>query len=71
LFKNLHWRQLTASQKAMVGAAARELFDRRAKERQAEQARRNQPQSQKVVNVPPIEKSKARDEAGKSPQTAP
>jgi len=33
----------------------------RAKKRQAEQAKRNQPQSQNVENVPPLEEGKARD----------
>jgi len=64
--KNLHRRHLTTSQKAMIGDKARELFDERAKERQADSARRNQPQSLKVVTLPPSEKSKARDEAGKA-----
>jgi len=63
---NLHRRQLTPSQRSMVAARAREFYDRAAKERQKEQAKRNQPQSQKVENLPPIEKAKARDQAGKA-----
>ena len=34
-----------------------------AKKRQQEQAKRNQPQSLKVENVPPLEKAKSRDQA--------
>jgi ParB-like chromosome segregation protein Spo0J len=57
--------------KGALAAVAAELephFAADAKRRQAEQARRNQPQakSQKVENLPPIEKSKAREEAAKS-----
>ena len=50
----------------MVGDKARAFYDEAAKERQAEQARRNQPQSQKAVKLPPLEKSDARDAAGKA-----
>lgn len=64
LSRNLHRRHLTVSQRAMIAQKARAYYDQQAKERQAEQARRNQPQSQKVVTFPPLEKSKARDQAG-------
>lgn len=64
LSRNLHRRQLTVSQKAMIADRAREYYDRQAKERQAEQAKRNQPQSQKVETLPPLEKAKSRDQAG-------
>lgn len=42
-------------------------YKEEAKVRQADQAKRNQPQAktQKVENFPPLEKSKARDQAGK------
>lgn len=66
LSRNLHRRQLDTSQRAMIAAKARDYYDKQAKERQAEQARRNQPQSQKVATLPPLEKSKARDQAGKA-----
>lgn len=49
-----------------MAAKLRPMFDERAKERQREQARINQPQNLKVEKVSPIEKSKARDEAGKA-----
>lgn len=55
--------------KGALAAVAAELephFAADAKRRQAEQARRNQPQAQKVEKIPPIEKSKAREEAAKS-----
>jgi hypothetical protein len=62
---NLHRRHLTPSQLAMVALKVLPFLAGEAKKRQQEQARRNQPQadSQKVENSPPIEKSKARDEA--------
>jgi transcriptional regulator with XRE-family HTH domain len=39
-------------------------YEELAKERQREQARRNQPQSQKVANLPPLETGASRDQAG-------
>jgi hypothetical protein len=45
---------------------ARDWYDAEAKKRQAEQARRNQPQSQKVEPLPPLDKVKSRDQAGKA-----
>ncbi len=50
----------------MVAARARSVYEAEAKERQKEQAKRNQPQSQKVENFPPLEKHKSRDAAGKA-----
>ena len=55
--------------KSALAAVAVELepyFSVDAKRRQAEQAKRNQPQAQKVEKLPPIEKAKAREEAAKS-----
>lgn len=63
---NLHRRHLTPSQASMCAARASDIYERQAKDRQAEQAKRNQPQSQKVENLPPIETSKSRDAAGKA-----
>jgi hypothetical protein len=51
-----------------VAAELEPFFAADAKKRQAEQARRNQPQAanQKVAKLPPIEKAKSRQEAAKS-----
>lgn len=57
---NLHRRHLTASQKAMVGDKARELFDERAKERQKRKP------ADSVPVILPEQKMDARDEAGKA-----
>ena len=46
----------------MLAAELEEIFAGETKQRQAEQAWQNQPQSQKVANLPPLEKAKARDE---------
>lgn len=60
---NLHRRHLTPSQRSMVAARAREMYDKAAKERQSENASRH---NSKVENLPPLDKSKARDAAGKA-----
>jgi hypothetical protein len=44
--------------------ALRPLEEAAAKARQAEQARRNQPQNSKGGNLPPLEKGKTRDKLG-------
>jgi DNA modification methylase len=64
---NLHRRHLSSGQRAACGTEIEERLAIEAKQRQAEQARRNQPQaqSQKVALLPPIEKAKARDQAAK------
>lgn len=58
---NLHRRQLTASQISIVGAKARDIYEREAKERQL----RKSPDSV-VVKLPPQNKGKARDKAGEA-----
>ncbi|MFO0843273.1 MAG: hypothetical protein U0797_12900 [Gemmataceae bacterium] len=60
---NLHRRHLNAGQRAAVAVEIEPMLAAEAKERQREQARRNQPQAQKVEILPPIETAKARDEA--------
>jgi protein gp37 len=64
--KNLHAKKFDASQRAMIGEALLPFYAEQAKGRQREQAKINQPQSQKVEKIPPSEKAKARDEAGKA-----
>lgn len=68
LSRNLHRRHLTPSQVSMVGARARDLYDKQAKERQKEgQHRGREKQSgRKVENLPPTDKAKARDQVGKA-----
>jgi ParB-like chromosome segregation protein Spo0J len=65
---NLHRRQLTPSQKAIVAARVREMYDRAAKERQKSHAG-TAPGKRKtlVENVPQVkEGTKSRDAAGKA-----
>ncbi len=50
--------------KAMVGARAFDYYDKQAKERQKE--RRGDQPGAEVANLPPLDKSKARDAAGKA-----
>jgi ParB-like chromosome segregation protein Spo0J len=61
-------RHMNKGALAAVAAELEPFFAADAKKRQAEQAKRNQPQSapQKVAKLPPIEKSKSRQEAAKS-----
>lgn len=61
---NLHRRHLTPSQKSMVAAKARDLYDKQAKERQ--KARKGDQPGASVENLPQLETSKARDAAGKA-----
>jgi len=63
LSANLHRRHLTPSQASMYAARAKELFSEAAKERQSENARRN---NSKVENFPPLETAKSRDQAGEA-----
>lgn len=58
---NLHRRQLTPSQRAMIGERAREMYDRQAKERQV-----RKPSDSVVETLPPQthDNGKARDQAG-------
>ncbi len=61
-------RHMNKGALAAVAAELEPFFAADAKKRQAEQAKRNQPQAaaQKVAKLPPIEKSKSRQEAAKS-----
>jgi ParB-like chromosome segregation protein Spo0J len=65
---NLHRRNLTQSQKAAIAFEVLSLYEAEAKERQAIQAKINQPQAkvQNVEIIPPLEKAKARDKAAES-----
>ena len=66
---NLHRRHLTPSQLAMVGARAREIYDREAKERQHEGQKSGGRGNTKnsVENLPPsFSTGKARDAVGKA-----
>lgn len=76
---NLHRRHLTVSQASMVAARAREVYDKRAKERQKAGAKKGggrfkrdakggeEPDDDKVpVNCPEPSKGDARDQAGKA-----
>lgn len=66
---NLHRRHLTPSQKSMVGARAREMYDRKADKRRAEAAVRGNKtragkEAPEVENLP--QPGKARDAVGKA-----
>jgi transposase len=66
---NLHRRHLNSSQKGMVAARAREIYDRQAKERQREgQERGRKSQKGFPENLPETDprKGDARDQAGKA-----
>jgi len=58
---NLHRRHLTPSQRSMVAARARDMYDAAAKERRTEGGKHKD-----VENLPQAEKSRARDAAGKA-----
>jgi len=60
---NLSRRHLDKGQKVALALEIEPHFAEEARKRQQEQARRNQPQSLKVENVPPLEKAKSRDQA--------
>jgi protein gp37 len=61
---NLHAKKFDASQRSMIGKNLMPFYAERAKERQREQAKINQPQNQKKEKIPSSEKGQARDEAG-------
>lgn len=64
---NLHRRHLTPTQLAMVGARARKLYDKRAKERQKEHGRTAPGRKKSLpVNLPEVNGCDARDDVGKS-----
>ena len=63
---NRHRRHMTPGQLAMAADKAREFYDKEAKERRAEQGRRNHLNFEEVADLPPLDKSKSRDAAGKA-----
>ncbi len=66
---NLHRRHLTPTQLAMVGAKARDWYDRKANERQRSHGGTSPGKKKTLVeNLPPVipETGKARDQAGKA-----
>ncbi|MEN6404838.1 MAG: hypothetical protein ABFC77_00045 [Thermoguttaceae bacterium] len=65
LSKNLHRRQLSASQRAMVGDKARDYYDKQAKERQKEHGK-TAPGKNTSGKVTGSDSGDARDAAGKA-----
>lgn len=63
---NLHRRQLTPSQRAMVASRAREIFDRQAKERQKQATGKPRGAKASVPANLPGQTGDARDQAGKA-----
>lgn len=61
---NIARRHLDTKQKALYGLAWKEHEQAEAKKRQAEQAKRNQPQSQKPETLPALDKGDTRDKIG-------
>ena len=68
---NLHRRHLTSSQRAVIALDVLPMLEEEAKERQAQQALINQPQSQNTEIIPHSEKGTARDAAAALFQTNP
>jgi hypothetical protein len=69
LSRNLHRRDLTPSQRAMIGNKARDWYDAEAKKRMSaggKEAGRGRPQQGVETVPPPIDAGKARDQAGKA-----
>jgi hypothetical protein len=63
---NLKRRHLTPSQRSMVGARVRELYDRQAKERQKQGGERGRRKQHGLPVTTPEAKGEAREIAGKS-----
>ncbi len=61
---NLHRRHLTPSQLSMVAARVKEIYERRAKERQ--KVRKGSQPGASVENLPHLDTGRARDHAGKA-----
>ena len=66
LSRNLHRRQLTTSQKAMVAARAREYYDKQAKKR--ERIRKGDQPGASVENLPHLETGKGCERKAHSPE---
>lgn len=64
---NIHRRHLTPSQRTMFSEKVEAMYAAEAKERQSEQARRNNKSDDpKVASLPPLEKAKAREKTAKA-----
>ena len=68
---NLHRRHLTSSQRAVIALDVLPMLEAEARQRQAQQALINQPQSQNMEIIPYFEKGTARDAAADLFQTNP
>ncbi len=61
---NLHRRHLSPTQLSMVGARAREIYDKQAKERQ--QVRKGKQAGSSPANLPELSKGDSRDQVGRA-----
>ena len=66
LSANLHRRQLTPSQKAMVADKVRGIYDKRAKDRQKEGGRKGGQSKDRVTLPEPSKEKRSRDEAARA-----
>jgi len=64
-------RNLNESQRALLAAALEDVYGRQAKTRRIEQACRNLPNAKNVADLPPLAKSKARDQAAADMNVSP